>query len=114
LFKPGYKTLRLNNWVPSGTEETTRVRRFGQDGQTIAMEPFRGTPEEWMNEMKRASQGAAAPMAREVFLQFRDPYLNLANRIWAERVKFPPRYQEPGQFFWHMQREIRILEGAER
>ena len=114
LFRPGYRTLAMTNRVSMATEETTRVRRFGQDGQTIAMEPFRGSPEEWMKELGRALEGAAVSSSEEQVFQFRDPYLNRAKRLWAERHKFPQRYQQPAQFFWHVQREMRILEGAAR
>lgn len=107
LFRPGYRTLAMTNRVPRGTEETTRVRRFGQDRQTIVMDRFRGGSEEWMKELNKAGEGAVVSMEREQFLQFRVPYLNRAKRLWAEREKFPPRYQEPAQFFWHIQREIK-------
>jgi hypothetical protein len=51
LFKPGYKTLLYQNFYPPGTTETTRVRRFGEDGKDIALEPFRGTPAEWVRTL---------------------------------------------------------------
>ena len=110
LFRPGYRTLAMTNRVSMATEETTRVRRFGQDGQTIAMERFRETPEEWMRELDKLRQGAAASMSVEQFLQFRVPYLKRAKRLWSEREEVPPKYREPGEFLWHVERTIRRLE----
>ena len=46
LFKTGYKALVINNGSPPGTRETQRVRRFGQNGRTYALEAFRGTSEQ--------------------------------------------------------------------
>jgi hypothetical protein len=43
FFKPGYRYLDRSNQVPH--DDALRVSRW--DGKTIALEPFRGTPEEW-------------------------------------------------------------------
>ena len=110
LFKPGHKTLRIQNAYPEGTTETTRVRRFGQDGQTIAMEPFRGTPETWMEQLRKAKEGAAISLSEEQIVQFRVPYLNQLKRLWAERSNVPLEYQKAGQFFWHVERDIKLLQ----
>jgi hypothetical protein len=114
LFKPGYLLSRpwagaarvIHNAYPRDTEYTTRVRRFGQDGKTFTMEPFRGTPQEWLDEISED----AWPYFSDDLADKRPP-ANRLRRLWAEREKFPARYQMPGQFFWHVERSLRALEG---
>lgn len=113
LFKPGYRTLLIQNAYPEGTEETTRVRRFGQDGQTFALEPFRGSPKEWVKQMDNVL-GSSGSMSDDQLLQFRWPYLARWKRVLGEREKLPPQYQQVGQFFWHVEREIKFLEEGKR
>ncbi len=114
LFKAGYKTFLLQNrGVPLGEDQTTRVRTFDYEGKTIALEPFRGTPEEWVEELKKAAWRGWGRSDNQG-LQFRVPYLNRLERVWAERDKLPESYRKPGQTFWHIEREIRFLEEGKR
>jgi hypothetical protein len=117
FFKPGYVLIpprggtrrEIGNIYPLQAEETDRVHRFGEDGKTFEMEPFRGTPEEWLKEL-----GAELTFFASVGLADKRPLLNRVLRIWAEREKYPARYQEPGEFFWHVGRELKDLEGEGR
>jgi hypothetical protein len=108
LFKTRYKALVINNADPPGTKETQRVRRFYQNGRTYAVQPFRGTPVEWLGELRRVWLGIAGPRGD---LRVRDPYLNRLRRISTERDK-SPLSQQPfeGSFFWHVDRELKFLE----
>ncbi|MGH2362873.1 MAG: hypothetical protein ACRDGM_20285 [bacterium] len=112
LFKPGYKILMIFN-MP-GTDETARVRGLTQDGQTYFLEPFRGTPEEWMEQLRKAKEGAAVSLSEEQIVQFRVQYLSRLKRLWAERNNVPPEYRRAGQFFWHVERDIKLLEEGKR
>lgn len=112
LFKPGYRVLAVFN-VP-GTDETARVRGLRQDGETFFLEPFRGSPAEWVEQLGKALEGAAASISEEQFLQFRVPYLVRRKRLWAERNKVPQEHQKVGQFFWHVERGIKLLEEGRR
>lgn len=123
LFKPGYVLHKpgggmraIFNAYPEGTEETTRVRRFGQDGHTFAMEPFRGTVEEWVNALREtASYGVPkGRMSDEEYRAFRVPYLARAQRVWKERDALPRKYHEPAQFLSHLERYVKMLEGGGR
>ena len=109
LLKPGYKTLRLVNPPPPGTTETTRVHRFGRDGQTVALEPFRGTPDEWVEQLKQVYRGEAM-RNEDDNRKFRDPYLNRVRRVWAEREKVPERHRVRPGFFWFVEQEMKELE----
>ena len=111
LLKSGYKTLRLANPSPPGTTETTRVRRFGRDGQTIALEPFRGIPDEWVEQLDQVWAGLAM-RNQDDNRKFRDPYLNRVRRVWAERDKVPERHRVRPGFFWFVEQEMKRLEGT--
>jgi hypothetical protein len=91
LFRPGYKTRLYQNRYPPGTTETTRVRRFGEDGKDIALQPFRGTPAEWVQELEKAAYPRTIGRTSESqIVPFRASYLNHAQRVWAEVRKLPP------------------------
>jgi hypothetical protein len=114
LFEPGYKVLLITNAYPEGTEPTTRTRPFGEDRHTFSLEPFRGSPEEWVEQIDKAVWGQSGGMSEEQELQFRVPYLNRLKRIWAERDKLPQMYRKDGQLFWHIERGIKFLEEGRR
>ncbi len=110
LFKAGYKALVINNGhLPPGREKE-RVRHFAQDGWTYALEPFRGTPEQWVQELRRVWLGRAFPGNDEHARKLRGPYLDRLQRVSAERDKVPPEHQRAGSFFWHVDRTLKALE----
>ena len=119
LFKPGYVLVPsesgllgrrvILNRLSKGTDERTRVRRFTDNGRTVAMEPFRGTVDEWMKELHEARSGSGG-IGEEAFVRYRVPYLNRLRRLLAEQDHLPKKYQEPGEFFWSIQRSIQFLE----
>jgi hypothetical protein len=114
LFKPGYKVYETNNRGGS-LDERARVRGFGGDGQIYFLEPFRGTPEEWVEQLRKAAYPArAGGTSKEQAWQFRDQYLNRMRRVWSERDKVPQRYQKEGQLLWHIERDIKLYEGGAR
>ncbi len=112
LFKTGYRAVVINNAFPPGTKETLRVCRFGQDGRSYAVEPFRGTPEQWLHQLDKLR---GLPRNDQQSLKFRAPYLNRLKRISAERDKIPSiqKYFE-GSFFWHVDKAIKFLEDGHR
>jgi hypothetical protein len=115
LFKPGYKTRLLQNSYPEDTTETTRVRRFGEDGGDMVLEPFRGKPAEWVEQLRKAVYPATLGRpSEEQLLRFRTSYLNRVQRVWIERDNSPTQYRDPGEFFWHVERDLKFYEGGRR
>jgi hypothetical protein len=138
LFKPGYVPVKILNdfpgvyrvhetrsgglssisteWLDAAAREVVdqaSVRRFHQSGQTVAMAPFRGTPEQWVNalgEMQTPGDGSQAAMA------FRDVYLGRQRRLLAERDRVPAKvtrvYSAPPATFWDIEQRIRKLEAG--
>lgn len=90
LFKPGYVLPRpepglrraIRGHIPDG-EFDTGIRRFSRDGETFAMEPFRGSPAEWLGELKEALElgGNFDPARPE---PARTSFLNRLYRVRAE------------------------------
>lgn len=109
LFKPGYKVLLLNNAVPVGLEETDRVRGFSLGVQSCALERFRGTPDEWIEQLRKVWRGLAFPRSNLDTLEFRGAYLNRLQSVWAEREKVPQHHQTRPGFFWFVQEELKDL-----
>jgi hypothetical protein len=114
LMKPGYETLRLFNAFPAETDERTRQRRFGREGETLALKPFQGTPEQWVEQLRGVWHGLAFPRSEEDSRQFREPYLNRLRRVWAEREKLPDRHRAIADFFSSVEAELRSLEEGRR
>jgi hypothetical protein len=90
LFKAGYRTLLIQNAYPSDTTETTRVRRFGQDGQTFPLERFVGGVRNLIEDLDKAAfTSVAGPKSDEQLLQFREPYLNRRRQVWDQLKSIP-------------------------
>ncbi len=53
FFRPGYRMLDRSNQVPH--HEPLRTSRW--HGKTIELEPFRGSPEEWANQLSLLQTG---------------------------------------------------------
>lgn len=114
LFLPGYKVYDTNN-RGGARDGRARVHGFGGHGQTYFLEPFRGTPEEWVEQLRKAAYPVRlGGTSKEQAWQFRDQYLNRMGRVWSEREKVPPQYQKEGQLFWHVERDIKFYEGDAR
>ena len=114
LFKSGYKALVINNADPPGTPETQRVRKFYQDGRMYELEPFRGSPDQWLEQLREVVLGLAVPRSDESTLRFRNAYLNRLMLVSSERTKLPVEHQRPGNFFWHVDRSLKLLEEGHR
>lgn len=114
LFKPGYRVLIINNAIPTDADETDRVRGLQQDGQRFLLEPFRGTQDDWVEQLKKVWRGLAFPRDDDETRQFVGPYTNRLKRVWAERDKVPePHRSRPG-FFWSVEEEMRLLQEGRR
>jgi len=114
LFKSGYEALIIENTATSPGDEHARIRRAGQDRQTYALQPFRGTPSQWLQQLRLVWLGRALARSEEATLKFRAPYLRRMRLISAERVKLPPSDESYEGFFWQVDRQLKLLEGVPR
>ncbi len=114
LFMAGYRVYETNN-RGGPLDERARVHGFGGNDQTYFLEPFRGTPAEWVEQLKKAAYPVRpGGTTEEQAWQFRGQYLNRIRRVWLEREKVPQQYQKEGQLFWHIERDIKFYEGGAR
>lgn len=112
FFKAGHRPLLVNNGYLPPARERERVRRFGQDGAIYTLVPFRGTAEEWIQELKRVYRGVAFPRDDEQAARFRGPYLNRLRRVWAERSNVPAVHLARPGFFWFVSEYMLDLENG--
>jgi hypothetical protein len=115
LFKAGHKPLVIYNTdgrTPAA--ETVTVQRFVHDGGTFPMEPFRGTEDEWVAEIRTIAFPLARPASDNSLLKFRSPYLNRIRLIWIERERLSERFRDRGQLFWSLEPLHDTLEGKQQ
>lgn len=113
LFKSGYRARLIDNDVGDVPRESTaKHRRFGQDGATFALEPFRGTPEEWAAELQKVAF-PHMPAGDDALERFHIPYGHRARLVWAERDRLPARFSERGQIFWQLEGLLSRLDEAQ-
>ena len=114
IFKSGYNVLLSNNGYLPPARERERVRRFVRIDTTLALEPFRGTPDEWLNQLKRVWLGVAVPRNDHTTLKFRKEYLARMRKISMERDKFPLDLRRFEAFFSQVDQELKLLEEGQR
>src|SRR5262245_51209909 len=119
LFKVGYllphpdgggARLLYNRPLPQ-VDERTRVRRFANDGGTVSMEPFRGTLDEWVQQLNDLAfpptgGGVATSDARRRFGIF---YLNRRQRVRRELDKLPQERRDVRLLIQELDRNLRKL-----
>jgi hypothetical protein len=111
LFKPGYRTLLIQNAYPRDTTETTRRRRFGQDGQTFDLAPFRGSASDWLAQLRLAAYPSiSGRMSEEQMARFVVPYLERRKRIWSELQQLQPGDREVANFTRSFEDSLKRLE----
>jgi hypothetical protein len=109
LFKPGYKALLIYNASPPGSD-TTRVRPFWQDGETFALQPFQGTRQQWVVELREAAYPAEIRTASQHDpAQIRAVYLNRKRRVKAEVEKLPRELEGVDRLISRLDDSIQFL-----
>lgn len=112
LFKSGYGLLVINNAFPVGADETDRVRPLRQDGATFALERFRGTTAESVDQLATLAYGLALPRRPEDTRRLRAPYLGRLQRVRAELRTLPQDARAVEDLLLAVERSIQSLEGA--
>jgi hypothetical protein len=113
LFKAGYEPVVENNrlWPPA--TDTEEIRRFGQDGATIQLVPFRGSAASWVKQLRRLADPQAIPSAPARLRKFRTPYLNRFSRLWAEVEGLPEPLRSEAKDEFAIEYYLRVFEGAQ-
>jgi len=114
LFKSGYRVLIIENEISRYGEERERIRRAGQNARTYEMGAFNGPPQDWLEQLRAVRIGLAVSRSDEDTLKFRGPYLRRLRLVEAERGRVPAAQPFEGSFFWHVDRELKLLEEGHR
>ena len=110
LFKPGYKVYSTNN-RGGPFDERARVHAFGGDGQMYFLEPFRGTPEEWVQQLKEAAYpNRPGGTSEEQMRQFRDQYMRRRKSVWTELQTLPRSNPDVANFIRAFEDSFRHVE----
>ena len=115
LFKPGYATLIVQNGERPGMHPTDAIRVFTPNGETVKLQPFRGSHAAWVEELSKfvypTVTSGASDGQRD---RFRDSYLRRLNRVEAEVAKLPQDSAEVVRFKSSLGLSARFLQGGRR
>jgi hypothetical protein len=111
VFKPGYKVLRIYNVHPGGEKPRARVRLFRWDGKAFPLEPFRGTAEEWLQELEKAAYPGGGRWSEEQVIRFRDQLLGWRRNIRPEMQELAGKSPEIDRLIKSFEHQLRLLEG---
>jgi len=111
LLKAGYEILMIGNRYVGPGREREQVRRFSRDGETFALRPFTGTPEQRLGQLRKVWLGIAVSRTDEETLKFREPYLNRLRRVALERERIgSSRPRDVETFLRNLDRELELLD----
>jgi hypothetical protein len=105
--------LRIYNANPLGAHETDRVRGFYENGQTFALEAFRGNVKERIEELQEAAYGAKirTGLSDDERKKFGIYYSNRINLVKAEAETLLKDRKEAKDFLGSLGQSIKFLQG---
>jgi len=113
LFKPGYATLFVGNGERPGIRATDAIRGFTRGGETVRVEPFRGSPTEWVANLRRLVHPALTSFVSDAQRdRFRALYLRRLEHAERESEKLPQDIIEVRQFKASLSADRRFLTEA--
>ena len=90
FFKPGYTTLLVENGVPLGASQHSAIRGFSHSGETLRLQPFRGSPAEWVEQLRQLVYPPfSSGVANQQRDQFRELYLHRLALATTELAQVP-------------------------
>jgi hypothetical protein len=114
LFKSGYSTLLVDNGVPLGADHRAPIRGFSYSGQTLRLQPFRGSAAEWVEQIQRL---AYPPIHSYVSDAHRDTYATLylrrADIAVKELDRLPRDTARAAELLGALERSLRFYRGEE-
>jgi hypothetical protein len=115
LFKSGYATLLVENGVPPGASHHAAVRAMSRNRETLRLQPFRGSPAEWVEELRKLVHPAlSAGIAATHRDRFRTVYLRRTDLIHAELSALPPDLKEVRQLRSSVERDEQFYRRGSR
>jgi hypothetical protein len=115
LFKPGYATLIVYNGERPGMEVTDAIRVFTHNGESTKIRPFRGSPTEWVAQLRRLVHPALTSFVSDGQRdRFQASYLRRLGHAESESAKLPQEIAEVSDFRASLQADRRFLEREAR
>jgi len=115
LFKTGYTTLVLENGVPPGASHHAALRGMSRNGETLRLQPFRGSQAEWVEELRRLVYPALSSHVTDAQRnRFRSPYLRRIAIIATELGSVPPDAGKAAELRAGLELSLRFFKGDVR
>jgi len=115
LFKPGYVTLLIENAVPLGASEQATLRGMSRNGETLRLQPFRGSRAEWVEQLSRfVYPGLSSGVSDSAVEQFRSLYLHRIEVVTVELNKLPADFTDAARLQSALGRSAQLFRGGER
>jgi hypothetical protein len=114
LFKSGYLTLLLENGVQLDASHQASIRSSSHHSQTLKLQPFRGSPDQWVEEVQKmiypAVHGYVSNPHRDKFGQL---YVRRASIALDELSKLPRDSSRAPSLLRAIERSMRFYRGEE-
>ena len=114
LFKPGYATLLVQNGAPLGASHHAAIRGMSRNGETLRLQPFRGSPVQWVEQLQHLALPALSYGSGADAQQFRDIYLRRLERVESQLTQLPPQVPEVASLRSSLELERKHLVGGRR
>jgi hypothetical protein len=112
LFKAGYLTQIVGNGERPGVGVTDAIRGFTHNGETLRLELFRGSPAEWVTQLRRLVHPALTSFVSDAQRdKFRPSYLKRLEHAERETEKLPQDIPEIREFRSSLRADRRFLTG---
>jgi hypothetical protein len=115
LFKPGYATLLIENDVPLGASEHAAIRSMSRHGHTMRLQPFRGSPAEWVDQLRQLAHPTLSSSVSEAQRdRFRALYLRRLQLVESDLHRMSPGVAGVAAFGSSLELDRRFLTGGRR
>jgi hypothetical protein len=114
LFKPGYATLLIQNSVPPGADHHAVVRGMSRNGDTLRLQPFRGSPVQWVEQLQQLVFPALSYGSEADGRRFRDLYLRRLEHVESQLTQLPSHVPEVASLRSSLELERRHFAGGRR
>jgi hypothetical protein len=115
LFKPGYATLLVHNETPLGASHHAMIRGLSRREQTVRLQPFRGTPAEWVEQLRTfVFPGLSAFVSDHARDRFRALYLKRREIAATELGRVAADVPGAARLRSGLEQETRFFRGESR
>jgi hypothetical protein len=115
LFKPGYATLLVHNETAPGASHHAMIRGLSRQNQTARLQPFRGTPAEWVEHLRKLVFPALAAFVSDASRnRFRTLYLGRLEIAAGALAGVPPATPGAHALKVGIEQSTRFFGGAPR